>query len=102
MTRKSSRSTATVINGVLYTEDSFTGTRVGSDEWFEVIASGKTFYFDDIDDIGFTVRSEKRRQGLSWYAFKRKAGKLHKVYVGRSVAINLTRLREVALLLFED
>ena len=95
MTRKSSRSTPVVISGILYSDDLHNGVKMDSVEWFEFIASGATFYFDD---VGFTVRSEKRRQSNSFYAFKKTGGKLHKVYVGRSVAINLTRLRFIAKL----
>ena len=93
MTRKSSRSTPVVISGILYSEDAYSGTRVDSVEWFEFIATGTTFYFDE---VGFTVRSEKRRGGLSWYAFKRLKGVLVKRYVGRCSGVTLERLKTVA------
>ena len=98
MTRKSSRSTPVVISGILYSEDAYSGTRVDSVEWFEFIATGTTFY---LDNVGITFRSEQRRGGLSWYAFKRLKGVLVKRYVGRCSGVTLSRLREIAKL-FED
>jgi len=84
---------AAVISGVLYTEDDFNGARVGSAEWSAWLALGLTFYFEG--DCGFTVRAEKRRNGLSWYGFKKIDGKLTKKYVGRLAGMSAARLHEV-------
>ena len=43
-----------------------------------------------------SVRKEKRRQGTLWYAYRRVNGQLYKRYVGKSEALTITRLDEVA------
>ena len=46
-----------------------------------------------------SIRKEKRRQGYLWYAYLRTNGRLHKRYLGKSTALTITRLDEVALVL---
>jgi LuxR family maltose regulon positive regulatory protein len=93
MARKSSKKTAVVMSGVLYAENpDITGIKIGSDEWFKWLETGETFY---LDESGYTVRAEKRRQGLSWYAFKKVDGKLTKKYVGRTAGVTLAKLNEL-------
>lgn len=46
-----------------------------------------------------SVRKEKRRQGYLWYAYLRTNGRLHKRYLGKSTALTMTRLDEIALAL---
>lgn len=96
MSRKASEKTAVVKSGILYTNDDNTGLRVSSPEWFDWLSAGRTFYFQGRNDDGITIRSEKRRRGLSWYAFKRRSGKLKKTYVGRTPAVTLEKLEAVA------
>lgn len=96
MARKSSKSTAMVTGTVLYTDSD--GIDLGSDAWQVWLEAGNTFYFDDERFGSFTARAEKRRNGLSWYAFKKVDGKLHKHYLGRKAGLTLARLREVATL----
>ncbi len=95
MPRKSSKDTPVVISGVLYTEDEYTGTVVGSSRWFEWLADHTTFYYEG--RVGtFTAHRELRRQGYSWYARRRQAGKLSKVYLGRLPGVTLERLEVAA------
>lgn len=95
MSRKSSKTTAVVENGVLYTDDEWTGAKVGDLKWVFWLRLGKTFYFEDKAGT-FTARPEKRRNDLSWYAFRKVGGKLQKRYIGREKALEMERLREVA------
>lgn len=44
-----------------------------------------------------SLRREKRRRSLLWYAYRRSHGILHKRYVGRSRTLTTARLDEVAL-----
>lgn len=92
MPQKAYKSTPTVISGVLYTDNEYTGAAVGSALWSAFLATGTTFY---VEAGGFTVRCEARRRGAFWYAYKRVNGKLVKRYVGKSEAVTLARLAEV-------
>lgn len=80
MSRKSSRETAVVIRGVLYTNDEHTGARLDSAEWLEWLALGRTFY---LQAGGWTARAEKRGRGLYWYAAKKIDGQTVKRYLGK-------------------
>lgn len=97
MARKSGSKTAVVKGGYLYTvNEDTTGLKVGSSEWSAWVDRGETFYFDG-DNLGaFTARAEMRRNGLSWYGFKSINGKIKKAYIGRSGAITIDRLKQVA------
>lgn len=97
MARKSSTSTAVVKGGYLYTaNEATTGTKIDSPEWVKWLETGETFYFDDERAGSFTARAEKRRQGLSWYAFRKVNGKLIKRYIGRNAALTANKLMEIA------
>lgn len=87
--RKEHKTTPAIKSGVLYTNDSYTGIRIGSSDWFDWLELGRTFYY------GVTFRCEARRNGRFWYAYKRKAGKLRKKYVGRSDALTLDHLTAI-------
>ena len=93
MPRKSSKKTPVVISNILYTDDKFTGTQVGSDRWVSWLEQGHTFYFDG--NPAFTARCENRRTGKFWYTFTKHNGNLFKVYVGRAIQIDKARLLEI-------
>ncbi len=96
MPRTESKSTPTIISGALYTDDpATTGTRIDTPAWFEWLATGQSFYH-----AGCTFRAEQRRKGLSWYAFKKRSGKLSKAYAGRTGALTAQRLDAVAASLY--
>ncbi len=95
MARKSSKQTAVIESGLLYTDDQWNGARVGDLTFLFWLKLGKTFYFDDSAGT-FTGRAEMRGHDFSWYAFRKIGGKLQKRYIGRSPAIEMQRLREVA------
>jgi LuxR family transcriptional regulator, maltose regulon positive regulatory protein len=96
MPRKSTKTTPMIISGVLYTDDRWTGTRIGSAQWFTWLAQATTFYYKG--DIGtFTARCEaKQRGGVYWTAYRRSAGKLSKRYLGKPDALTADRLATVA------
>ncbi len=48
-----------------------------------------------------SVRKEKRRRGVLWYAYLRSYRILHKRYVGTSEALTVARLEEIARVLNE-
>ena len=94
MARKSSKSTAMVVSGVLYTDDDWTGTQVNSLAWSFFLKEGRTFYCD-LGDASYTARPEKRREGFFWYGYKKVRGKLLKRYIGRAQDVTINRLVEV-------
>jgi len=91
MMRKSSKKTAALISGTLYTDDEYTGTRIDTPAWLAWLVLGKSFYVE-LEGVGFTVRSQKRRNGMFWYAVKKLDGKTKSIYVGPSYALTLARL----------
>ena len=81
--------------------------RVGSPDWFEWLETTTRFrYFTDQSTpvgVGFrramypiSVRKEKRRRQFVWYAYRRSNGLLYKRYVGKTMALTVERLDEVA------
>ena len=92
MPRKESKLTSKIESGILYTDDeATTGAIVGSAPWFAWLQLGRTFSFR-----GCTFRSEQRRAGSFWYAYRKIDGKLKKVYVGVPERMSLERLKMVA------
>ncbi len=90
--------TASVQNGVL-TVEAFASERflaVGS-AWLEWLEQPDTTAFR-FHEAGtrFTARRELQRGRRYWYAYRRRGGKLHKAYLGRSSDLTLERLSEVA------
>lgn len=94
MSRKSSKLTPVVIANVLYSDDTYTGAIVGSQEWLMFLESGQTFYFDGA--VKFTARCETRRHGQFWYAYAKRDGKLKKCYIGRAQDLTIDRLKAVS------
>lgn len=104
MARKSSKSTPVLINGVLYSEDSFNGAAVGGHDWTAFLAEKRTFYFDASGRTGcinFTARCETRRKGCLWYAFVKNNSKQFKAYLGRAETLNNEKLLTVSQALYK-
>ena len=85
---------------------------VDSPEWFDWLHSANHFGYQTSRRIhvihDFTrpmrpisVRKEKRRRGFLWYANLRVHGTLYKRYVGRSSALTIERLDQIASILNE-
>jgi LuxR family transcriptional regulator, maltose regulon positive regulatory protein len=98
VSRRKNHRTPKVLSGVLYTEDpATTGTRVGSPAWFTWLASASTFYFESSQGT-FTAHLERRRRGGSyWIAYRRRAGVVRRLHLGKSDHLALDRLEHVAL-----
>lgn len=73
------------------------GTRilVGSDLWYEWLSSAKKFSFKGAHG-NFVAQCEKRRNKDYWYAYRR-AGKLLKVYLGKTEELTLERLEQASI-----
>lgn len=70
--------------------------RVGTPAWFAWLEQATSFtYRPAWTYYRLTVRKEKRRHQLYWYAYLKEGGKLHNAYVGRSTALTADRLRAV-------
>lgn len=101
MPRHEHHRTPTVMSGILYTDDAATGIRVGSPAWFSWLASASTFYYEA--RIGtFTAHRERRqRGGAYWIAYRRRAGVLHRVHLGKPDRLTPDQLECVALTLHQ-
>src|SRR5262249_34815883 len=71
----------------------------GSLAWLQEVPS---FAFDG-QHGAYTARKETKQRGESyWYAYRKRAGKLRKAYLGKPTDLTLARLEEVADLLSAD
>jgi LuxR family maltose regulon positive regulatory protein len=99
MPRRANRTTPIVLSGHLYTDDEYTGTRVGSPAWFAWLATATTFYFEGHPGT-FTAHCERRQRGdRYWTAYRRYQGRLHRIYLGKTDQLTPERLAEAALTL---
>ncbi len=106
---------AEVRSNKLYTGDAGHGAlvcEVGSSQWFEWLEEATKFRYYTMRKVHvahdyyrsmrpISVRKEKRRQGFFWCAYLRTNGRLHKRYVGRSQALTMDKLDEIAAVLNE-
>jgi LuxR family transcriptional regulator, maltose regulon positive regulatory protein len=100
MSRHENRSTPKVVSGILYTNDAFTGTSVGSPAWFAWLATAATFYYQSRRGGTFTAHREHRqRGGQYWIAYRRRAGLLHRSHLGKPDQLTPDRLEQTALTL---
>lgn len=98
------RTTPQVHNGML-TWQSGAETHcltVGTANWYAWLEQVSTFAY--ADPMGtFTARKERtRRGGAYWKAYRKRAGKLHHAYLGKSNEVTLERLQAVATSLARD
>lgn len=96
MPRRENRSMPRVESGLLYTEDQ--SVRLDTAEWWAWLSSYRAFYFTSPKGT-FTARRELRSGSWYWYAYRKHASKLFKIYLGRSSELSFMRLGEVAELL---
>ncbi len=74
---------------------------VGSAAWFRWLENASTFTYRT-EHGTFTARLERsgnKRGGTYWRAYRKRAGKLRRAYLGKSVELTLERLQMVAALL---
>src|SRR6266516_460648 len=71
---------------------------VGTPEWYAWLSRARSFAFRSA--LGtFTARKEQasnKRGGGYWRAYRKRDGKLHRVYLGKSEELTLERLNSVA------
>ncbi len=75
--------------------------KVGTPEWYSWLNEFPTFAFGNKYG-SFTARKEpagNRRGGEYWKAYRTREGKLHRAYLGKSDALTLKRLNEIAFVL---
>jgi LuxR family maltose regulon positive regulatory protein len=68
---------------------------VGSPSWFEWLSTAKKFSFKSPRG-NFVAQCEKRRNKAYWYAYRR-AGKLTKIYLGKTEELTLERLEQACI-----
>src|SRR6185503_17851960 len=69
--------------------------RVGSRRWTAWLGKHQEFVFKG--SVGhLTARREIRRGSAYWYAYRRRSGKLNKIYLGKSEALTLERLEQAS------
>ena len=71
---------------------------VGSTEWYAWLSRNSRFSFHGTNGH-FTAQSEVRRNRTYWYAYRRRNGKLFKLYLGKSEELNLERMEQASLAL---
>ena len=100
MPRHENRATPKVVSGLLYTEDIYTtGTQLDTPAWFVWLATASTFYYES--PLGsFTAHCEARRRGgRYWIAYRRQAGLLRRVHLGKPERLTALCLAQTAVTL---
>jgi LuxR family maltose regulon positive regulatory protein len=95
-----SRGTPGVQNGVLSQEKTpFADLpiAIGTTAWYSWLECHGSFRFACPEGT-FTARKERRADSWYWYAYRRRQGLLHTVYIGKSEDLTLMRLTEIAQL----
>jgi len=76
--------------------------RVGTPAWWRWLEAETTRSFAFYGPTGhFTARKARRRGGMYWTAYRKVAGQLFSIYLGKSLALSAERLSEVAAQLSE-
>lgn len=100
MPRHENRTTPKVTSGILYTDDAYTGTSVGSPAWFAWLKAATTFYYEARCGGTFTAHREHRqRGGQYWIAYRRRVGVLRRSHLGKADQLTTPCLENAALLL---
>ena len=68
---------------------------VGSAAWFGWLERGTRFSYQG-QNGHFTAQRETRRQKTFWYAYRRRAGKLYKHYLGKAEELTTERLEQAS------
>jgi predicted ATPase/DNA-binding CsgD family transcriptional regulator len=77
---------------------------VGTPAWYAWLSTARTFAFRSAFGI-FTARKERasnKRGGWYWRAYRKRAGTLHRAYLGKSEEMTLDRLNIVAMTLARE
>ena len=93
-------STIPIIENNLLTSGDTT-VQVGSAEWYDWLEANRKFKYQGIEGH-FLARCEARRnRAVYWYAYRRRAGKLSKVYLGKIDNLSKERLEQASISLSE-
>src|SRR5262249_20311373 len=85
-----------VDNAILVQEGSAIALSVGSAAWYAWLADATSFAFRS-DHGTFTAHKERRGSTREyWKAYRRHAGQLHRVYLGKSSELTFDRLNAAA------
>ncbi len=96
----------TVNNAVLYDPGCSAPIRLDSPQWVAWLDVPGNFRFSyalhnraaGYIDGFMTVRKERRQRGAAyWSVYRRRDGRLRKIYVGASVALTFDKLEEIVL-----
>src|SRR5215467_12962412 len=68
---------------------------IGTAEWYSWLEQHRAFSFET-GRMTFTARKQQRPGGWYWYAYRRRQGKLHSAYLGKSADLTLQRLNATA------
>jgi len=68
---------------------------IGTAAWYRWLEQHSSFTFET-PHVTFTARKEQRPGGWYWYAYRRRQGKLHSAYLGKSAELTLERLNAAA------
>src|SRR4051812_16100882 len=68
---------------------------VGSPDWYAWLDSASSFAFTSAHGT-FTAHKEHRKGSSYWKAYRRRAGRLHRAYLGKSATLTLERLNAIA------
>ena len=96
MPRQANRKTPIVVSGILYTDDVFTGTAVGSPAWFAWLDTASSFFFKGKTGTFTAHRERRQRGGLYWVAYRRRSGILHRSHLGKAHQLTLDCLQATA------
>jgi LuxR family maltose regulon positive regulatory protein len=84
-----------MVNGSVLTMGSV-HVQVGSQAWYEWLSGTRKFSFKG-EGGHFIAQCETRRNKSYWYAYRRRNGKLSKVYLGKTEELTLKRLEQASL-----
>ena len=82
-----------VKNDILFADS--VNLQVGSLQWYEWLLAHKKFSFNG-EGGHFIAQCETRRDKAYWYAYRRRAGKLFKVYLGKTEELTFERLEQTS------
>jgi len=94
------RSNTPIVKNNTLTYDS-TSVKVGSLEWYDWLDTNKKFKYQGVEGHFLAQCETRRNHAVYWYAYRRRAGKLSKVYLGKSNNLTKERLEQVSISLSE-
>lgn len=72
---------------------------IGTEAWFMWLTEARSFSYH-VGEASFTARKQQRKGFWYWYAYARRDGRLHCLYLGRPNSLTVERLRTIARALY--